>query len=99
MIESNIDDIKKSKRSKDKTIKILKIDKNCNCLIYYDKDEIVKSKMFYYPVMGTTKDRKRVDRTLSKEYHLWLHTLWKDGYLECDDLQFQQVLTNFENAV
>ena len=90
MKDSNNPDVKKSKRSKDKTIKIIKIDNNCNCLVYYDRDEIVKSKMFYYPTMGTSKDRKKVDRILSKEYHLWLETLWRDGYLECDDLQFMQ---------
>lgn len=88
MRDSNNPDVKKSKRSKDKRIAILKVDKNCSCLVYYDRDEIVKAKMFYYPVMGTTKDRKKVDRRLSSEYHMWLTTLWKDGYLECDDIQF-----------
>lgn len=55
--------------------------------------------MYYYPVMGTTKDRKRVDRILSKDYHAWLHMLWDEGYLENDDLQFHKDLTNLQDAI
>ena len=46
--------------------------------------------MYYYPVFGTTKDRKKVDRIISKDYHNWLTMLWQDGYLEEDDSQFHK---------
>lgn len=55
--------------------------------------------MFYYPIMSTTKERKKVDRILSKEYQLWLHTLWNEGYLEVDDSQFHKDLTKLNNVI
>lgn len=86
-MNSNTIEIKKQHSSRDKKIVITKVNNSCSFLLYYDKGEIKKAKVFNYPLLGTQKDIKEVDRIISQEYKLWLHCLWHYGYLEADDYQ------------
>lgn len=86
MKKNPLSEVKKSKASKDKRIEIVKADR-CVYLLYYDKDEVKKSKIFLYPIHGTNSEISKVDKMVNKEYKLWKNCLWHYGYLEDDDRQ------------
>lgn len=89
-MNNNLIEAKKQHVSRDKKIVITKTNNSCSFLLYYDKGEIKKAKIFLYPVYGTQKDKKEVDRKLNQEYRLWLHCLWYYGHLEEDDWQLTE---------
>ena len=85
--------VKKEHKSKDKKIVITSPNNLCSYLLYYDNGEIKKAKAFYYPLLGSPSQKKKVDKNLRREYKLWLHCLWYYGYLEEDDVQLIEFQT------
>lgn len=90
MENSNTPLQKKKKVSKDKMVTLLDLGNNCSCLVYYDKGQIKKSKIFLYPSHSTNAMKKSIDRKINAEYKLWVKCLWHYGYLEEDDMQLME---------
>lgn len=88
-MRSSIDPlILKSKKVKNGKIKIITIGRDCKSIAYYDKNGICrKSKAYVYPIYGTEKDKREMDKRMRKEYKLWILMLWYYGYLDVDDTQ------------
>lgn len=75
----------KQKKVKNGILEITQPSRDIKILCWTVDQKLVKSKVFIFPLMSSSKSKKQVDHYLNQEWKKWYNLLSKFGYLVEDD--------------